>query len=169
MCENEKKKKNYGSDFWKKYYDKYGKAPNSDHLFIIDATDRDENNIIELNNILEKNGIEFIMEDHETSTGKRYSTLNIKINFDIFEKEKTRGAGNPKKKKEIGSNIKVKDLKRLKKIEKKSNVDLIEMLGCSRASFYREWKNVKDTNAYDDNYFFSNVSSDCMNDYDETE
>ena len=88
-------------------------SPSGYYLFLLDELDSDEKNIIELNNILKKLGIEFTLEDHKNSSEKKYRTLGIKIDFDTIEKFETRGAG--KKKAIAKNNITVGELKELKK------------------------------------------------------
>ena len=119
--------KNYQNKFLNKYSQKYGMSPSGYYLFLLDELDSDEKNIIELNNILTKLG-----------------TLSIKIDFDTIEKFETRGAG--KKKAIAKNNITVGELKELKKT--KTNDEIIAQLGCSRASFYRAYKKLKDHESY---------------------
>nr|CDL66042.1 unnamed protein product [uncultured bacterium] len=136
--------KNYQNKFLNKYSEKYGMSPSGYYLFLLDELDSDEKNIIELNNILKKLGIEFTLEDHKNSSEKKYRTLGIKIDFDTIEKFETRGAG--KKKAIAKNNITVGELKELKKT--KTNDEIIAQLGCSRASFYRAYKRLKDHESY---------------------
>ena len=130
--------KNYQNKFLNKYSQKYGMSPSGYYLFLLDELDSDEKNIIELNNILKKLGIEFTLEDHKNSSEKKYRTLSIKIDFDTIEKFETRGAG--KKKAIAKNNITVGELKELKKT--KTNDEII----APEPPFIGHTKNSKTTN-----------------------
>lgn len=110
--------------------------------FTILNQDSNSDSIYRLNQILSDIGVTFGMSDTQHGLGILY----ISIDKEKLNKFKTRNAGRGQsdeyKEKIIKCKYTVGDIKKMKKNMKHD--EIIEMLGISRSSYYRAWREAKD-------------------------
>lgn len=132
MTEGHEKAKSQFYKAWMKVHDDF---PKEDEIFLILKEPDTDEKVSALNEILEKVGVHISVDDVPFDPG--VLRMKLTIDFEKYGKMTNRKAGGRSKK--FVDNLKCKPtIKEFKELEKRmTNDELIEYLGCSRATFYR--------------------------------
>ena len=101
-------------------------------------------NVAELNRLLKDVGISIDLEPYENMDGTGY--FGIGIDIDTLNKIRTRNAGrkvNYKKSQNYNCSPTIGEVLEWKK--SMTHQQIIEKIGCPRATYYREWKKLNET------------------------
>lgn len=130
----EEKDYKFRSQLYRSWTKTHDDLPVDTASFLMLSEEGSKEKISALNEILEKVGVKFSIEEVGREDIER---LKITVDIDQYAKMTNRKAGGRSKK--FVDNLKCKPtIKEFKELEKRmTNDELIEYLGCSRATFYR--------------------------------